>query len=63
LSVVCVILDLYGTLVDWLRSVGSFIDELTSSDAVGELFKRNIEQAHLRRPRKRGLLNLPSAIL
>lgn len=45
MSVMYVIFDLYGTLVDWVRSVGSFIGEFISSSAVEEFFKCDIEQA------------------
>jgi len=41
------------------KSIGSFIEELTSSGAVGEFFKRNIEQASLKETSQEKALKPP----
>lgn len=44
MSVAYVMFDLYGTLVDWVKSIGSFIEKFVSSEAVENFFKCDIEQ-------------------
>ncbi len=38
-----VIFDLYGTLVDWVKSISGFIERFISSNAVEEYFKCDLE--------------------
>lgn len=44
LSGLYVIFDLYGTLVDWIKSISGFIESFISSSAVEEFFKCDLEQ-------------------
>jgi len=40
-----VVFDLYGTLVDWVKSISGFIERFISSNAVEEYFKCDLEVA------------------